>query len=61
MIVVGSCYFLFTLLIPYDPNIDFVFPLISPMIASVTLSLRMGLANENHRYIMVPDCKESGK
>ena len=27
MIVVGSCYFLFTLLIPYDPNIDFVFPL----------------------------------
>ena len=28
MIVVGSCYFLFTLLIPYDPNIDFVFPLI---------------------------------
>ena len=29
MIVVGSCYFLFTLLIPYDPNIDFVFPLIN--------------------------------
>ena len=27
MIVVGSCYFLLTLLIPYDPNIDFVFPL----------------------------------
>ena len=27
MIVVGSCYFLFTLLIPYDPNIYFVFPL----------------------------------
>ena len=27
MIVVGSCYFLFTLLIPYDPNIGFVFPL----------------------------------
>ena len=28
MIVVGSCYFLLTLVIPYDPNIDFVFPLI---------------------------------
>ena len=27
MIVVGSCYFLLTLLIPYDPNINFVFPL----------------------------------
>ena len=27
MIVVGSCYFLLTLVIPYDPNIDFVFPL----------------------------------
>ena len=26
MIVVGSCYFLLTLLIPYDPNI-FFFPL----------------------------------
>ena len=33
MIVVGSCYFLLTLLIPYDPNIDFVFPL-----TNITLS-----------------------
>ena len=37
MIVVGSCYFLLTLLIPYDPNIDFVFPLIG----------RVSLACEN--------------
>ena len=27
MIVVGSCYFLLTLLIPYDQNIDLFFPL----------------------------------
>ena len=27
MIVVGSCYFLSTLLTPYDQNIDFCFPL----------------------------------
>ena len=26
MIVVGSCYFLLTLLTPYDQNIDFCFP-----------------------------------
>ena len=27
MIIVGSCYFLLTLLTPYDQNIDFYFPL----------------------------------
>ena len=36
MIVVGSCYFLLTLLIPYDPNIDFVFPLTTKCILTVT-------------------------
>ena len=29
--------------------------------ASVTMSLRVELANKNRRYIMLPHCKESGK
>ena len=38
MIVVGSCYFLLTLLIPYDPNIDFVFPLIIIIIIVIIIN-----------------------
>ena len=40
MIVVGSCYFLFTLLIPYDPNIDFVFPLSHLFVAAVMFNAK---------------------
>ena len=47
MIVVGSCYFLLTLLIPYDPNIDFVFPL------STCLFLVMSACT--HRFVYLPN------
>ena len=48
MIVIGSCYFLLTLLTPYDQNIDFCFPLI---VCSVIVLFGFALSESTWRTV----------